>query len=239
MTNKYLEKIAETSVFAEAEQAKNRLKNTAAGAGIVLGAANLISVPGEILGYHNVYHGTNEKHLETINKTGLNPDHGGKVGGSSVFEDNRFSSMKGVGKTLSYENFSKGKVHVTKEYLVAKGYASNASQSLESKYKPVVVSAKVSHRHWEQMRPDPLSFGGKDTAATTKHTVRPSAMEGKQGFNTRSFATEKNLNRYLSQVSGRKRFATGVARAALSSVAIAGGTSYFKNKIIDKIKAKK
>ena len=170
-----------------------------------------------ILGYHNVQHGTSSANAKKIKADGaLKPSSGG-TGGAS---DNSPGISEGQKKR--FKDQSSGKVHVTKNPVISHFFKNQAEGGKKG---GKVVKGKMSHNQWRNAKVDKDlagPSGSKNLGATTKHRVKTD--------NSQKFATKKNMNRYLSSSSGRKRFAGGLARAALAMGSAGYGTSKLAEK---------
>lgn len=155
MNNKYLEKIADVTKSEDSP----KYVPTALG----LGAA-YYSAP-KALGYHKLYHGTSEATAKKILEEGFDPEKGGS------------GAAKGA---EHFERQSSGKTHFTKNPLVSRFFAAftengvpvtdprsqSRAQKDMLKLKGRVLTARVPHSYWEEMKPDPDMGNVKDVAAT-------------------------------------------------------------------------
>ena len=196
-------------------------KALAAGA---LAAATGNASKSRVLGYHTVNHGTSNKNARAVKRSGaLKPSKGGSVGGAT-------ESLKNTEARDAYRPRVKGKVHVTKSPLHARVFAHMAESGEGGVTKGKLLRGKMSHNQWRKSVVDADvagPTGPKSIAATTTHRVKVD--------NSQKFATKKNLKRYLSSGSGKKRFASGLRLAAVST----GAALYGAKKLADKARDNK
>ena len=218
MKNRYLEKISQ-------EQDEAGVSYKALGAGALAGKA---SVP-RLLGYHKVYHGTSSETAKKILKEGFDPSKGGS------------GAAKGHSR---YESQSAGKIHVTKNPLIARMFAAftdrgapltDGSQMQKAivdslKLRGGVVSARIPQSYWEGMKPDPDMGGVKPAAATFHHKIEPKYVDRAVGVkNILPHLSPKHLSKYYKNHAGRAL--TGLGLAAGGSALIASQVPKIKAKI--------
>lgn len=198
-------------------------KNAILGA---IGASFAKDAPSELLGYHNVYHGTSKANAKSALKTGLDPRRGGSGGASSSVSDKNMSEV--------FKRRSAGKVHVTKEKNIARGFAgitggNSGSNNVMLGFtdhvfggKGRVLKAKVTDSHWRNMKIDTdVSPDNKNLASTTHHKIPSSQIHGSKDFKGISGVVNKNtLHRYYSSEAGRARAAKGALKGIGGAAAL-------------------
>ncbi len=246
--NPYLEKIAK-------EKKTNPVGELAlAGAGYTVAK----HAPAQLLGYHNVYHGTTKPKARDIRKTGFKSGLGG-TGASEL--------------SPSFKSESLGKIHVTKNRLLAKMYSGNpafhakkikerdgfmfsAGEAMGKSFKDgmagkgAVVKARIPHSVWSKMKVDKDSSQGspetpfvqsrmKERASTYHKNIGAQFVE--RGANHRGvsgYLTKNNLRRYYGTSSGKTRALMGVARLAVggSAMAVAAKHNSDNQGVLSKLK---
>lgn len=190
MINKYLEKIANNPK-------KDNNSNTVAQGVIGLGAISQSRQ--RLLGYHTIFHGTDKATASTIKEHGFDPKHGGS-GAAKIHGSGRFVAN------------SSGKVHVTKNPIIAGFFANYKSKAGG---KPSIVKARVSHKMWNKMEVDPDMHSSKANAATTKHKIGPQFVSGGSTSKGASgFMKLHHLKNYYSTRSGAARGLRGLGLLA-------------------------
>lgn len=191
--NKYLEKIASNQINRD---------DISTGKSVVVGGvgAAVAKESGQrLLGYHTVYHGTDRATAKIIKQKGFDPKHGGS-GAAKVHGSERFARN------------SAGKVHVTKNPIVASFFANYKSKAGGS---PHIVKARVSDKMWNNMERDPDMNGSKETAATSKHKIGSQFVAGgKDSKGAAAFLKARHLKNYYSTGAGLRRAGTGAAMLA-------------------------
>lgn len=193
-------------------------KALAAGAVAAIAARE---APGQLTGYHKIYHGTGALNARKIKRGGnvLKASEGG-IGGSA---DN-FGRLPPSTKEQFKRN-SAGKVHVTKSPIVAKIYAKVSSRKGE---KGKVLKGKISHDSFRKLEHDKEGGPTKRSAARTSNDIHLD-NSGKK------FRTKSNLKKYLSTSHGKARFVKGIANAGLA----AGSAIYGAKKLVEKARDSK
>lgn len=216
--NRYLEKIA-----------KDTGKKIKEGASVSAGAYLVSKAPEKVLGYHTLYHGTSKGAADKIKKNGFDPKRGGK--GQAAFSS-------------EYAKNSEGKVHFTKNKILAKMYAGNPSEKIRVErakegggnplkamwgaYKDhksgAVLKTRVSESMYSKFEVDRDSSPGapkeldslmKDRASTTNKKVGAEFVSGStKDTGIRKFLTKNHLRRTYAMASGRKRAVVGALQAA-------------------------
>lgn len=209
-----LVKLAKDKKMSKDDRSNAKL-NAAAAAG---GSAYLGSkAPARLLGYHNVYHGTaKRKDAENIRKTGLKTSKGGS--GVSAVDD----AIKNAGTSDNVAR-SKNRIYFSK----SKNYAAHYAQGDRKN----VIKGRMPHNQYRKAYGDKLvkKLGEqqgvkmsdkklKRMAALSSHGIKPGQIAGGKGDKgIKQFASKKNMKRYLSSGSGKKRFVKGIASAAGSA----------------------
>lgn len=210
------------------------------------------SIAAKTLGYNKVYHGTPlSDNAKKIREKGLKKSKGGT--GSSVIDD----AQKTSGTSNNMKR-SKGRVYFSKNKDVAKGYTRDGSPFHKGDAKNV-VTARISHNQYskksgtdslvKKLNNESNKSGKtipkaqhKANAAKSKQSISPSKIEGGSKYKgRRQYATAKNMKKYLSSGSGRKRFASGVAQGAITAgsavYSAKKGVEALKNKVRDRKKS--
>ncbi len=230
-----MEKVARLVKLAKEKKDENAGKK-ALGAAAAAGAAGH-AAPGQLLGYHSVFHGNpNADTVATIKREGLKTSKGGT--GTSVLDD----KLKNAGTSDNVKR-SKGKIHFSK----SKPYASHYTQEIfGGPDMRKVVKGRIPHKQYVRAKKDPLyaklareagrKGDTKRTSATTNRGIPSSRIAGGAGDKgAKQFATKRNLRRYLKSGSGKLRFAKGLGNVALSGAA----ATYSGKKLAEKARQKK
>lgn len=184
--------------------------------GVIGGAAALALTPHasrRLLGYHVVRHGTTNENAAKIKQKGLDPRKGG-IGGAG---DHAAGTAE---RAARFKAQSSGKVHVTKNPIISRVFASMTEKRTN---KPTtadltagkVVKARVSHRHWENMKKDPHMGGGKWVAATSRHKIPAHQVIGGAGDKgVRGVVNKNTLRGYYQNAKNHNRITRGAVMAA-------------------------
>lgn len=218
-----MDKVAQLVKLAKEKDHDAGLKATGA-AGVA--AYNASKVPSRLLGYHNVYHGASSReNASNIREKGLKKSKGGS--GVSRNDD----SIKNGGRS-DHVKRSKGNIYFSKSKDQAMQYTRGLFNPMGDRKR--LIKAKISHDHYTNRSvKDSLTsklidesgqgaFYGekarKAQAAKSNKSISPSQIKGSSKYKgRRQFATKKNMKNYLGSGSGKKRFAHGLANAALSA----------------------
>lgn len=219
MTNKYLEKIAETTE-------KNNTKRNS----LLLGGAGALSIhnaPQRLLGYHEVFHGTNSNAAKEILKHGLDPSFGGS-GAAKVSPE--FFGLQ-----------SKGKIHVTKSPLTAaifSGWSTfTADKFGPGGFKdnlptttPSIIKARISDKVWNNMKIDSHAGSSKRKAATSTHKISSKFISGSEDYaGLKPFLKARHLKNYYGTTAGKLRALRGVGMLAGGAGAIYKAQDMYRN----------
>lgn len=172
-----------------------------------------------LLGYHVVRHGTGNRNAGMIKEKGLDPKRGGRGGAGQ-----HAAGTEDRGK--AFRKQSRGKVHVTKNPLVSRMFASltesrNPASNLKDVFKGQTIKARVTDRHWKGMKNDPhVRKSSKFTAATTHHRIKPEAIIGSRHSKGLGAVVNRNtLRAYYRNPANHNRIGVG----AILGSAVAGG----------------
>lgn len=246
MSNKYLEKIAETSPDNKRSKTNTVLRTAVAGIGLNEARKSLSEIPGKMLGYHTIYHGTSRESASKIKETGFDPSKGGTAGSKYGFanhaENSRgythFSKDKGQPRTFAHIAETKKMIDPTsKEGLKATIKASLGFGGGE------VLKTKVPHSVYEKAEVDLDSLNPFQPAL---HPEKQKALAFKikdripHGVSSSKFLNKEHLRSYYSN-GGKARALSSVKNLGVAGVGI--GAAYLAakpllNKVTESIKTK-
>ena len=139
-----------------------------------------------------------------------------------------------------FSKTSKNKTFFTKHPTIARAYKYALGDSeAAKKHGLTTIKSVVPHSHYiskRTVRDDTYSKSStKSIALSTEKKIGTRFIKGSDSYKgIKQFATKRNMKRYLSTSSGKKRFAVGLANAAVAT----GGAAYAGSKIHDVIKRK-
>ena len=184
-------------------------------------------VPGQILGYHTVYHGSKDRsNADRVRKEGLKVKFGGdpSKGGEASYDS-------------KYTDHSKGKAFVTKNRSIAKRYASGNS-ALGTDFDKHVIKGVMSHHEFSKLHKDDdfhynKALNNKHSSSYSTKDIPGRIFEGNSEYKgSKKFRSLKRIKSYLSSGSGKRRFALGLLNAGVS----AGSTAYAGKKLYEKVR---
>ena len=197
------------------------LAETARNVAAVFGVQNAVDkAPGQLLGYHDVYHGTqSNSKVDSIRDKGLKKSKGGT--GVSIIDDKTIN-----GGTSNHAHNAKGHVFFSK----SRDQANHYTQTIFGPDPKNVAHAIIPHSHYaDRSIADPLSKAlspkytpdvmAKHMAARSDKSISPAQIKGSSKYKgVKQYATGKNMKKYLSNKSGVARFGLGLANAAAGAV---------------------
>jgi hypothetical protein len=200
------------------EKKKPSLVGGAAAA--TVGSLMATQAPSKLLGYHNVLHGTSNLNAAKIKRRGFQPSKGG-TGASKHTPDAK-----------TFVTASKGKIHVTTLKDVARDFAGLAQRNGKGK----ILKAKISDRHWRNMKADEFGANGmKDISATTHHKIPAHQVKGGKGYRgVRGVVNRNTLRAYYRSAAGRSRAASGL----IALTAGAAGNAYLAHAVKSRMEKK-
>ena len=150
------------------------------------------SLKSELMGYHDVYHGTTRNNAKSILKDSIRPRFGGDP-----------SKGGEASSAPKYISNSKGKAFLTKSTNNAKWYSRTSSD-------PVVLHGTIPHHKFEAMHEDTSVFGSKGNGFYSHNPISSKRFSK----DTSKYATLGNIKRYLKSGTGRSRFTGALLRAS-------------------------
>lgn len=198
-------------------------KNTRDGVAGAVGATVLAPhAARRLLGYHVVRHGTSNENATNIKQQGFDPKKGGTGAG--------LHAAGSAKRAAKFQAESRGKIHVTKNPLVARAFAGMTNERTANPRvgtlatSGTVLKARISHAHWENMQADKHIRVGKKNfkwmGSTTIHRI-PAAqvIGGAHDKGLKAVVNRNTLRQYYKNSTNHGRIARGVVLAS----GVAGG----------------
>lgn len=162
-----------------------------------------------LLGYHVVRHGTSSENAAKVKEHGFDPKKGGTGAGTHAAGSKE--------RAAKFQRESKGKIHVTKNPIIARMFAGMThDKTAKPSVKTVlrsgsVLRARVSHQHFEAMKKDKHMSGSKFHAATTHHKIPASQVIGSaHDKGVKAVVNKNTLRKYYKNPANHGRIARGV-----------------------------